>query len=197
MNQRIGQQVGTYRLLRVLGEGGFATVYLGEHVHLGTLAALLSRLYPDDIIVQEVSGVLGGRNDLMQFAFNGRRAVFEFFFTPDQVPQDLRLLELANAEVKVAILLDRSVNPAVAEEYVRKKPDHFPYLWLSELMMPSKEAECLIRLREIVDENAPVNRLRRVLSLKGGNIVEELLSKELEHIERILSDLSLPLRICQ
>ncbi len=40
MNQRIGQQVGTYRLLRVLGEGGFATVYLGEHLHLGTLAAL-------------------------------------------------------------------------------------------------------------------------------------------------------------
>lgn len=40
MNQRTGQQVGTYRLLRVLGEGGFATVYLGEHVHLGTLAAL-------------------------------------------------------------------------------------------------------------------------------------------------------------
>jgi serine/threonine protein kinase len=40
MNQWIGQQVGTYRLLRVLGEGGFATVYLGEHVHLGTLAAL-------------------------------------------------------------------------------------------------------------------------------------------------------------
>jgi serine/threonine protein kinase len=40
MNQWIGQQVGAYRLLRVLGEGGFATVYLGEHRHLGTLAAL-------------------------------------------------------------------------------------------------------------------------------------------------------------
>jgi serine/threonine protein kinase len=40
MSQRIGQQVGTYRLLRVLGEGGFATVYLGEHLHLETLAAL-------------------------------------------------------------------------------------------------------------------------------------------------------------
>ena len=40
MSQQIGQQVGTYRLLRMLGEGGFATVYLGEHVHLQTLAAL-------------------------------------------------------------------------------------------------------------------------------------------------------------
>ncbi len=40
MSQWVGQQIGTYRLLRVLGEGGFATVYLGEHCHLGTLAAL-------------------------------------------------------------------------------------------------------------------------------------------------------------
>ena len=40
MSQWIGRQVGTYRLLRMLGEGGFATVYLGEHRHLGTLAAL-------------------------------------------------------------------------------------------------------------------------------------------------------------
>jgi serine/threonine protein kinase len=40
MSQQIGQQMGAYRLLRVLGEGGFAIVYLGEHVHLQTLAAL-------------------------------------------------------------------------------------------------------------------------------------------------------------
>jgi serine/threonine protein kinase len=40
MSQWIGQQIGTYRLLRKLGEGGVATVYLGEHVYLGSLAAL-------------------------------------------------------------------------------------------------------------------------------------------------------------
>src|SRR5579883_562236 len=40
MANRVGQQVGQYRLLRLLGEGGFAEVYLGEHVHLGTLAAI-------------------------------------------------------------------------------------------------------------------------------------------------------------
>ncbi len=38
--QRIGQQLGNYRLTRLLGTGGFAEVYLGEHVHLGTEAAI-------------------------------------------------------------------------------------------------------------------------------------------------------------
>lgn len=40
MADRIGQQLGNYRFLRPLGEGGFAEVYLGEHIHLGTRAAI-------------------------------------------------------------------------------------------------------------------------------------------------------------
>ncbi len=36
----IGQKLGNYRLTRVLGEGGFATVYLGEHIYLQTPAAI-------------------------------------------------------------------------------------------------------------------------------------------------------------
>src|SRR6266567_3137170 len=40
MADRVGQQLGNYRLLRSLGTGGFAEVYLGEHVHLDTRAAV-------------------------------------------------------------------------------------------------------------------------------------------------------------
>src|SRR2546421_3702984 len=40
MVDRQGQQLGNYRLLRLLGRGGFAEVYLGEHRYLKSQAAL-------------------------------------------------------------------------------------------------------------------------------------------------------------
>src|SRR6202011_2285948 len=52
MADRVGQQLGNYQLLRILGEGGFAEVYLGEHIHLGTQAAikvLHTQLTSDDV----------------------------------------------------------------------------------------------------------------------------------------------------
>ncbi len=53
MAVRIGQQLGNYRLTRLLGQGGFADVYLGEHIHLNTQAAikvLRTQLSSEDVI---------------------------------------------------------------------------------------------------------------------------------------------------
>ncbi len=52
MVDRVGQQPGYYRLVRLLGQGGFAEVYLGEHSYLDTQAAikvLHTQLAQDDI----------------------------------------------------------------------------------------------------------------------------------------------------
>lgn len=52
MTDRVDQQLGNYHLVRLLGEGGFAEVYLGEHIHLDTQAAikvLHTQLAEDDI----------------------------------------------------------------------------------------------------------------------------------------------------
>ena len=43
MADHTGQQLGNYRLVRLLGRGGFADVYLGEHVRLKTQAAIKVR----------------------------------------------------------------------------------------------------------------------------------------------------------
>ena len=40
LNASLGQKWGSYRLVRLLGRGGFAEVYLGEHIRLGMLAAI-------------------------------------------------------------------------------------------------------------------------------------------------------------
>jgi len=50
MADSVGQRLGNYRLVSLLGQGGFAQVYLGEHQRLGTQAAikLLSTHLSDD-----------------------------------------------------------------------------------------------------------------------------------------------------
>src|SRR5579863_1763942 len=40
MIDRTGQTLGNYRLIRLLGQGGFSDVYLGEHVHLSVYSAM-------------------------------------------------------------------------------------------------------------------------------------------------------------
>src|SRR5437764_6290261 len=40
MADRVGQHLGNYRLVSLLGQGGFAEVYLGQHVRLDLQAAI-------------------------------------------------------------------------------------------------------------------------------------------------------------
>jgi len=48
-----GQQIGSYRLLRRLGFGGFASVYLGQHVRIATQQAAIKLLHIVDVDSQK------------------------------------------------------------------------------------------------------------------------------------------------
>ncbi len=52
MQNRVGQRIGNYQLTRLLGQGSFGDVYLGQQVHDNTPAAikvLQTRLTPEDL----------------------------------------------------------------------------------------------------------------------------------------------------
>ena len=51
---RVGQQVGNYRLEQLLGSGGFADVYLGKHVYLDSLAAI--KLLHTNLVQGDIEG---------------------------------------------------------------------------------------------------------------------------------------------
>ena len=130
------------------------------------LSDILSRLFPESCSVQEVFGVLGGKNDLMQFFPNGGSIVFELFASPSQVPQDLRLLERSPADVKIAILLDRQIDPKLADKFFHSKPESFPFLWLSWVLMPKYEADCFQFLSDEIKTWTPREKVRVNYELK-------------------------------
>ncbi len=49
MGDRLGQQLGNYRLVKLLGKGGFAEVYLGQHVRLASKQTAIKILHLIDV----------------------------------------------------------------------------------------------------------------------------------------------------
>src|SRR6266487_1727517 len=82
MIDRAGQQLGNYRLLRLLGRGGFADIYLGEHVYLKSLAALkILRMSLSD---EERTAFLKEAQTLTQLAHPNIVRVLDFAVEDDQ-----------------------------------------------------------------------------------------------------------------
>lgn len=62
---RIGQRLGNYRLIYLLGRGGFAEVYLGEHIYLKTQVA-----------IKLLQSKLGNEEDLESFLKEARTIAY-------------------------------------------------------------------------------------------------------------------------
>ena len=56
MTDHVGQQLGNYRIIRPIGRGGFADVYLGEHIYLKTQVAI--KLLQMQLSNEEIEGFL-------------------------------------------------------------------------------------------------------------------------------------------
>ena len=82
MIDRVGHQLGNYRLLRLLGRGGFADIYLGEHVYLKSLAAL--KVLRMSLTEEERAAFLKEAQTLTQLAHPNIVRVLDFAVDDDQ-----------------------------------------------------------------------------------------------------------------
>src|SRR5947209_3285083 len=76
MGDRLGQQLGNYRILRELGRGGFADVYLGEHIYLKSHAAL--KILHTSLTENEVARFLSEAQTLVRLRHRHIVRVLEF-----------------------------------------------------------------------------------------------------------------------
>ncbi len=82
MIDRVGQQLGNYRLLHLIGHGGFADVYLGEHIYLKSQAAL--KVMRMSLTEEERAAFLKEAQTLMQLAHPHIVRVLDFDIKDDQ-----------------------------------------------------------------------------------------------------------------
>ena len=101
MPDRIGQQLGNYRLLRQLGRGGFAEVYLGEHVYLKTLAAI------------KVLHVALAKDDMESFLMEARTIAHLVH------PHIVRVLEFGVEDTTPYLVMDYAPNGTLRQRHPR------------------------------------------------------------------------------
>jgi serine/threonine protein kinase len=98
MNDRVGQQFGNYRLLQLLGQGGFAEVYLAEHVHIRTRVAikiLYGKVTAQDVqaFTQEAQTIASLRHPhilrVLDFGFSGTLPFLVMDYAPGGNLRDL------------------------------------------------------------------------------------------------------------
>src|SRR5712692_8710629 len=99
MPDREGEQLGNYRLIRLLGRGGFADVYLGEHIHLETQAAIKL------LHVQMESG------DIERFRFEARTIAHLIH------PHVVRVLDFGVEQNTPYFVMDYASNGTVRQQY--------------------------------------------------------------------------------
>ena len=82
MSVRVGQQLGNYRIVKFLGEGGFAKVYLGEHILLHTQAAIKVLKSTSHITAEEAQKFLEEARIIARLSHDHIVGVLEFGLEP-------------------------------------------------------------------------------------------------------------------
>ncbi|MGH2507048.1 MAG: serine/threonine-protein kinase, partial [Ktedonobacteraceae bacterium] len=153
MADRIGQQFGNYRLLRLIGHGGFADVYLGEHIYMGTQAAI-------KLLHTQV-----GSKDIERFQQEART------IARLEHPHIVRVLEFGVEEMLPYLVLSYAPNGTLRERYPRGTvlplPVVLEYVRQIADALQYAHSEKIIH-RDIKPENMLIGRRNEILLTDFG-----------------------------
>jgi eukaryotic-like serine/threonine-protein kinase len=148
MSDKVGQQLGNYRLMRLLGEGGFAQVYLGEHIYLSTQAAI-------KVLNTQLT------SDSVEWFRSEARTIARLVH-----PNIVRVLEFGLDGMTPFLVLDYAPNGTLRQHHPKGKP--VPLLSVVSYVSQAAEAlqyahdEKLIH-RDVKPENMLLGRRHEVL----------------------------------
>src|SRR5258708_27432155 len=104
MTDLVGHQLGNYRLIGLIGQGGFADVYLGEHIHLNTQAA-----------IKVLQMRLGGRN--VEQCGNEARSIVSV-----TQPNIVRVLDFGVEEGTPYLVMEYAINSTLRHRHPKGIP---------------------------------------------------------------------------
>ncbi len=149
MTERIGQRLGNYNLTQLLGQGGFAEVYLGEHVYLRTQAA-----------VKVLQTRLSGAEDIESFLAEART------IARLSHPHVIRVLDFGIDKEVPFLVMDYASNGSLRQRHPKGTPlplaTAIPYVKQVADALQYAHDEKLIH-RDIKPENILVGRRNDIL----------------------------------
>ncbi len=157
MRDRVGEQLGNYRLVRFLGEGGFAEVYLGEHIYLRTSAAI------------KVLHMRVAQEDVGHFLAEARTVANLVH------PHIVRVLEFGLEGSNPFLVMDYAPNGTLRQKHgrgTRLSPQEIlPYLKQIADALQYAHDEKLIH-RDVKPENMLINKRNEILLSDFGIALE-------------------------
>lgn len=157
MSDHIGNQLGSYKLMRLLGEGGFAEVYLGEHIFLKTPAAI------------KVLHTKMASEDIDSFLVEARTIAALLH------PHIVRVLDFGINEHIPFLIMDYAANGNLRQKYPRgarlSPQEILPYLQQVSSALQYAHDEKLIH-RDVKPENMLINKREEILLSDFGIALE-------------------------
>lgn len=127
MADRIGQQLGNYRIISPIGHGGFADVYLGEHIYLQTKVAI--KLLQMRLAEEDMEGFLNEARTIAHLVHPHIIRVMDFgiedrtpFLVMDYAPKGtLRQRHSKGTRLPLDTVVDYTKQVAEALQYAHEK----------------------------------------------------------------------------